>query len=207
LRFFGNIAHVVLILITGPVRSGKSRFAETRASRARGPVTYLATAPPYPEDIEWGERLARHLERRPRTWRTIETAGMDSLAIEKIIRQAPARTTLLIDSLGTWLADRMEQTTGEHPTAVMTKLDLLAECFADACIASKARLIVVGEEVGWGLVPEHPSGRIFRDVLGRLQQRLAGAARNTYLVVAGYAVDVKAHGEPINPRQRRPANS
>jgi len=198
---------VVLILITGPVRSGKSRFAEARAARARGPVTYLATAPKYQEDQEWGERLARHLERRPTSWKTIETAGMESLVIENIIRKAPAASTLIIDSLGTWLVDRMEKTTGEHAVAIMTKLDLLAECFADACIASKARVIVVGEEVGWGIVPDHESGRIFRDILGRLQQRLARSARNTYLVVAGYAIDVKAHGEPVAPRQRRPASS
>lgn len=194
----------MLILITGPVRSGKSRFAEARASRSRGPVTYLATAPKYQDDQEWGDRLARHLERRPASWKTIETAGMDSQKIEEIIRKAPPVSTIIIDSLGTWLVDRMERTAGEHPTAVMTQLDLLAECFADACVASKARVIVVGEEVGWGIVPDHPSGRLFRDVLGRLQQRLSRSARNTYLVVAGYAIDIKAHGEPV-VRQRRPA--
>ncbi len=199
----GQRSRVVLILITGPVRSGKSRFAEARAARSRGPVTYLATAPKYQDDREWGERLAHHLERRPASWKTVETAGMESKKIEDIIRKAPAGTTLIIDSLGTWLADRMERTTGEHPYAVMTQLDLLAECFADACVAAKAKVIVVGEEVGWGIVPEHPSGRLFRDVLGRLQQRLARSARNTYLVVSGYAIDVKAHGEPVIARQRR----
>jgi adenosylcobinamide kinase/adenosylcobinamide-phosphate guanylyltransferase len=192
----------VLILITGPVRSGKSRFAEARAARSRGPVTYLATAPPDPEELEWGARLSQHLERRPPAWKKIETTDMDSRAIERIIRQAPARSTLLIDSLGTWLADRMRQSPGEQGAAAITRLDLVAECFADACIASKARVILVGEEVGWGLVPEHESGRIFRDVLGRLQQRLAGAARSAYLVVAGYAVDVKAHGKPVHARKR-----
>ena len=195
----------MLIVITGPVRSGKSRFAEARATRSRGPVTYLATAPKYQDDHEWGERLARHLERRPTSWTTIETAGMESQKIEELIRKATPDATLIIDSLGTWLVDRMERIAGEHSDAVMTQLDLLAECFADACIASKAKVIVVGEEVGWGIVPDHPSGRIFRDVLGRLQQRLARSARNTYLVVAGYAIDIKAHGEPVIPRQRRPA--
>jgi adenosylcobinamide kinase/adenosylcobinamide-phosphate guanylyltransferase len=193
----------VLILITGPVRSGKSRFAEARAARSRGPVTYLATASPEPEELEWGARLSQHLERRPHAWKRIETAGMESRAIERMIRQAPARSTLLIDSLGAWLADRMRQSSGDaQDAATMTRLDLVAECFADACIASKARVILVGEEVGWGLLPEHESGRIFRDVLGRLQQRLAGAARSAYLVVAGYAVDVKAHGKPVHARKR-----
>ncbi len=194
----------MLIVITGPVRSGKSRFAEMRALRSRGPVVYLATAPKEQLDQAWGEQLARHLERRPSTWKTIETAGMESRKIEDLIRTTPAGSTVIVDSLGTWLADRMEKSNGEHADAVLTHLDLVSECFVDACIASKARVIVVGEEVGWSPLPEQPTARIFRDVLGRLQQRLARAARNTYLVVAGYAIDVKAHGEPVYPRQRRP---
>lgn len=193
----------MFILITGPVRSGKSRFAEIRAVRSRGPVTYLATASRIEGDTEWGARLAHHLERRPAGWRTIETAGMEATAIEQLVREGEAGTTMILDSLGTWLADQMHRIQGDDAEAAMTHLDLRADLLADACIASKARLIVVGEEVGWGIVPDNAQARMFRDVLGRLQQRLARAARQAYLVVAGYAVDLKATGLPVNPPRRR----
>jgi adenosylcobinamide kinase/adenosylcobinamide-phosphate guanylyltransferase len=193
----------VLILITGPVRSGKSRFAESRAARSGGTVTYVATAAHIDDDIEWSARLAHHLDRRPPNWTTIETAGMEATAIEDLIRKAPANTTMIIDSLGTWLADQMQRISVDDIGAAMTHLDLLADCLADACIASRARLIVVGEEVGWGIVPDVPSGRLFRDVLGRLQQRLARAARQAYVVISGYAIDLKTNGLPVNPIRRR----
>jgi adenosylcobinamide kinase/adenosylcobinamide-phosphate guanylyltransferase len=180
------------IFITGPVRSGKSRFAE-RLARERGPdVTYVATARVDLEDAEWCARIAHHAARRPAQWKLVETARENAVSLDAIARDARAGQTLIVDSFGTWLAARMAP--GVDPAV----LEASALATADALISSRAHAIVVGEEVGWGIVPEYPAGRIFRDILGRAQQRLAGESLAAYLVVAGFAIDLRRGGEPVS---------
>jgi len=190
---------VPLTFVTGPVRSGKSRFAEGLALAADGEVIYVATARPDPGDAEWTARIAHHLARRPASWRLVETAaGGPPLAT--LARDAARGTTLLVDSLGTWLAHEMTvQLAAAGPGGEVDAplLERDANAAVDALLASAANAIVVGEEVGWGLVPPYPAGRIFRDVLGRVQQRLAARAARAYLVVAGFALDLNAHGRPV----------
>jgi adenosylcobinamide kinase/adenosylcobinamide-phosphate guanylyltransferase len=76
-------------------------------------------------------------------------------------------------------------------------LDARAEDVVRALVATSAHAIVVGEEIGWGIVPMTPVGRLFRDVLGRAQQRLAAGSAAAYLVVAGFAIDLKTIGRPV----------
>lgn len=187
-------------LVTGPVRSGKSRFAESLAVGAGGRVTYVATGRVDDADAEWVARIAHHVAARPADWRVVETARAGSPSLADIARDARAGETLLVDSLGTWLADRMSrrlEAGGEAAALDAPGLEVEAIAASDALLASPARAIVVGEEVGWGLVPDFPSGRIFRDVLGRTQQRIAGRATTAYLVVAGFAIDLRAAGKRV----------
>jgi adenosylcobinamide kinase/adenosylcobinamide-phosphate guanylyltransferase len=189
-----------LTFVTGPVRSGKSRFAERLAVQSGGDVAYVATARTDPSDAEWVARIAHHVARRPASWRTIETALLGAPSLAAIAGDGRAGAVLLVDSLGTWLAAEMSARfeVGGEPAAL--DVDALeAECTrtADALAASSAHAIVVGDEAGWGLVPPYPSGRIFRDVLGRMQQRLAARADRAYLVVAGYAIDLCAAGRLV----------
>jgi adenosylcobinamide kinase/adenosylcobinamide-phosphate guanylyltransferase len=189
-----------LTFVTGPVRSGKSRFAERLAMESGGDVTYVATARTDPTDVEWVARIAHHVARRPPAWQTIETGLLDAPSLVEIAGAGRAGAALLVDSLGTWLAAEMSARfeVGGEPAAL--DIDALeAECSkaADALATSAARAIVVGDEAGWGLVPPYPSGRVFRDVLGRMQQRLAARAERAYLVVAGYAIDLRAAGRLV----------
>lgn len=186
------------------MRSGKSRFAESlaRAREATGAsVTYVATARVANDDAEWIARLAHHAASRPRSWRVIETARLGAPSLRELARAATAGETLLVESLGTWLADRMSsrfESGGEAASLDAAGLEVEANDAVDAILACDAHAIVVGEEVGWGLVPPYPAGRIFRDVLGRAQQRLAAHASQAYLVVAGFAIDIRAIGKPID---------
>jgi len=192
---------VPLTFITGPVRSGKSRFAERLAREAGGDVTYVATARVDPQDQEWVARIAHHAARRPERWRLIETAAPHAEALDVLARAASPGQTLLVDSFGTWLADRMArhvEAAGAEAPIDAEGLEREAGDAARALITTDASAIVVGEEVGWGLVPAYPSGRVFRDVLGRAQQQLAGGAARAYLVVAGFAFDLHAHGTPVD---------
>jgi len=178
-------SHSWLGLVTGPARSGKSEWAEQLAINSQQPVIYLATAPLYPEDEEWQARLARHRQRRPADWELWEVP----LALSAAIATAPAHHCLLVDSLGTWLANLLDQ---EEATWQRTLEDLL-----DSLQQSPNPIILVTEETGWGVVPAYPMGRLFRDRLGELTRRVGAIADAVYLVVAGYAVDLQQVGTPL----------
>lgn len=183
----------MITFVTGPVRAGKSAFAEKLASVSGRSVVYVATAQWDPSDAEWTARIAHHRERRPCEWQLIETGSGGALPLQAYLRQAPADACLLVDSLGTWLADEMHVHRA-HPERLAESVE---EVFTSLCDCS-AQVICVGEETGWGIVPDYPAGRLFRDHLGRLQARLAQCAERAYLVVSGYAVDLKVVGKPIS---------
>ena len=191
---------MIRALVTGPVRSGKSRFAEGLARASALPVTYVATASREGDDPEWAARLERHRRSRPAAWTVVETAGHRQCALTALAREAGSGRTLLVDSLGTWLADRMASAHGDvldDSLRLEARLEADSAALATALAESAAGTIVVGEETGWGIVPAFASARVFRDVLGRLQQALAARASQLYLTVSGYAIDLRAAGTPI----------
>ncbi|MBC8121840.1 MAG: bifunctional adenosylcobinamide kinase/adenosylcobinamide-phosphate guanylyltransferase [Gemmatimonadaceae bacterium] len=189
---------MALTLITGPVRSGKSRFAELLATQSALPVTYVATARPDPADLEWAERLSRHQERRPSGWQLIETARHDG-SLPEVLTHCQPDQCVLVDSLGTWLADQMlPDDAHEGSLGTQSRLDKQTVQLLDSIRSCAAELILVGEETGWGVVPAYPMGRCFRDRLGKLQQDLAPLTQACYLVVSGYALDLKKLGISVN---------
>ncbi|HEY5425536.1 MAG TPA: bifunctional adenosylcobinamide kinase/adenosylcobinamide-phosphate guanylyltransferase [Candidatus Tumulicola sp.] len=190
-----------VVFVTGPVRSGKSAFG-VKLARASGlEVTYVATAAHEPDDAEWRARLVRHLRDRPAAWRTVETAAMTHAAQLALLYDAAPQTCLLVDALGTWLAarigTRIELLEVDY-AALEGQIDRESAEFVDALLASPALVIAVSEQIGWDVVPVAASARLFRDAMGRMAQRLAGRADRAYLVVAGYAIDLRATGEPID---------
>ncbi|HTX58735.1 MAG TPA: bifunctional adenosylcobinamide kinase/adenosylcobinamide-phosphate guanylyltransferase [Verrucomicrobiae bacterium] len=196
---------MALVFITGPVRSGKSAFAVRLARESALDVTYVATAAAAPEDAEWRARLARHTRERPESWRTVETESLSRGAQLELLRGAQASQCLLVDALGTWLAARIAERIDllEVDYVVLEEhLDREAAEFVDAMLASRALVLAVGEQVGWDVVPVVASARLFRDVMGRMGQRLARRAERAYLVVAGYALDLRAHGIAVAPLER-----
>ena len=175
--------------MTGPVRSGKSTFAERLAHESGLPVVYVATAQPDPSDAEWTERIRHHRARRPAGWRLVETGSAGGIDLAGFVRSAPPGCCVLIDSLGTWLADEMQ-----HETHALSER---TERLRAALRESTVEIICVGEETGWGIVPAHPAGRAFRDELGRMQAQLAQEADRAYLIISGYALDLKTLGTRI----------
>jgi adenosylcobinamide kinase/adenosylcobinamide-phosphate guanylyltransferase len=164
------------VLVLGGSRSGKSAHAERLVAHA-GAVTYLATSPLVPDDDEWAARVAAHRARRPASWTTVETTAPSDLL---------RRGTVLVDSVTTWVAALMDQ------TGVWTDAPGAAARLADRCDAlveawttTPAHVVAVSDEVGLGVVPETRSGRLFRDTLGAVNQRLAGTADEVWFVVAG----------------------
>ena len=180
-----------LTLVLGGSRSGKSRWAETLADRSGLPVLYLATAAHRPDDPAWCERLERHRQRRPPHWSCLET-GPD-LSATLLQLQDPSDPwhghLLLIDALGTWLAQHLD----DAPTAWRARQQALLSALA----SHRAPVLLVCEEVGLGVVPATPVGGLFRDRMGELQQTLMAQASGSWLVVAGRALDLHVLGQPV----------
>jgi adenosylcobinamide kinase / adenosylcobinamide-phosphate guanylyltransferase len=170
------------VLVLGGARSGKSRHAELRLA-AEPQVTYLA-AGPYPDgaqpeaDSDWAERVAVHRSRRPPWWRTVESADAATA-----LRSVPG--ALLFDGVGTWLAAVMTMAQrARNPGLIADKADELVEAWRQ----TRACVVAVSDEVGSGVHPPTEAGRVFRDQLGWLNQRLAAESDEVVLVVAGRPV-------------------
>lgn len=184
----------MLTFVTGPVRAGKSTLAERLAHASGRRVIYCATAARDDHDPEWILRIERHRAQRPGDWTVLETAGPHGVDLIATVCEANPATLLLIESLGTWVADllgRRAETMGSDVVALHNDVDAEANRLILAIEACAADAIVVSEEVGWGIVPPYPAGRVFRDVMGRANQRLCAAAERAYLVVSGVALDLK----------------
>jgi adenosylcobinamide kinase/adenosylcobinamide-phosphate guanylyltransferase len=165
------------VLVTGGVRSGKSRHAEQLLGD-REEVVYVAAGPSHDDDPDWAERVDRHRARRPGSWTTLETRDLTSA----LARPEP----VLVDCLGTWLAGVLdERGLWDAPTAEATRaVETLVEEAARA-LRDRDDVVLVTNEVGLGVVPAHRSGRLFRDLLGTVNQLLAQECHEVHLVVAG----------------------
>jgi adenosylcobinamide kinase / adenosylcobinamide-phosphate guanylyltransferase len=168
-----NAAKFTLVL--GGARSGKSRYAESLIAVLPPSWTYIATAEA--GDAEMTERIAAHRARRGASWRTIE-APRELAAALASCRAGP----VLVDCLTLWLSNLM-----------LADADIDAEVaqLEDSLAAMQAPVVLVANEVGSGIVPDHPLGRRFRDLHGVLNQRIAGRADRVVLVVAGLPLVLK----------------
>jgi adenosylcobinamide kinase/adenosylcobinamide-phosphate guanylyltransferase len=189
----------MIVLVTGPVRSGKSTRALRLARDFGRPVTHVVTARVDPSDVEMADRIARHRRERGAE-PTIELWRSGGEDLAAIVAGAAAHTTLLIDSLGTWLAGYlldMEAVAERDPAGALAQLETVGEPLLLALATARADIVLVTEETGWGLVPITAQGRIFRDGLGRLAQRIGKLAARVELVVAGYAIDLRRYGVSV----------
>lgn len=183
----------MVILLTGPVRSGKSRLAIRMAEQFGGEITYVATAALDASDSEWCARIRRHQADRPAAWSLVETANKPAETLTDLLALSTAAQTLIVDSLGTWLAEHIPPVQdGAQVPPLEEALQQRVDALLDALAQASATVIAVSEETGWGVVPAYPVGRVFRDVLGRLNQTLAQRADRAYLVVCGHALDLKS---------------
>jgi adenosylcobinamide kinase / adenosylcobinamide-phosphate guanylyltransferase len=174
-----------VVLVTGPSRSGKSEWAEQLALRSHRAVVYVATAQIDPVDAEWQARIEQHRLRRPAEWMTL-TVPVDLAAT---IATATADQCLLVDSLGTWLANLLEQDDDVWTMTVQAVLKSLQN--------PASQVILVAEETGWGVVPAYPLGRRFRDRLGSLVRQIGLIADPVYLVTAGHVLNLSQLGQPF----------
>ena len=173
-----------LILVSGPARSGKSRWAE-HLLHHHPVVTYIATAAARPDDRDWQKRLEDHRQRRPDHWSVAEPEGELVQAIDAL---APGQS-VLIDALGGFVAHHLERNS--------TDWALLCEQLIVSITSSRCTCVLVIEETGWGVVPPTRIGGLFRDRLGTLAQELDRVADAAWLVLQGRALDLHALGRVV----------
>lgn len=169
-------------LILGGARSGKSLHAE-RLLAAEPVVTYVATAALDDTDEQWMARIAAHRARRPAGWRTVET-----IDVAGMLTAATPGEFLLIDCLTLWLTRTLDECSAwdGDTTLAMKRMSELVQAWR----STSARVVAVSNEVGLGVVPATSSGRLFRDMQGMLNAKLAAVSDASVMMVAGRAVQL-----------------
>lgn len=166
-----------LTLVIGGARSGKSRHAEELIQKSGAPWAYVATAEAL--DDEMAARIAHHRARRDPRWRTIDAPRDLAGALSSLDGAGEA---VLVDCLTLWLSNTL-LADGDVEVACDDLVGVLRRI--------SGPLIVVSNEVGFGIVPDTPLGRRFRDAQGRLNQAVAGVAERVVLVAAGLPLVLK----------------
>jgi adenosylcobinamide kinase/adenosylcobinamide-phosphate guanylyltransferase len=175
----GQVASPRLVLIGGGARSGKSRWALARAAALGTRRLFIATAERC--DDEMRDRIDRHRAERGAAFDTLE----EPLALPEAIAADRDHDVIVVDCLTIWIANQLVR--GAPPEAVMARVDALG----DAVRNRRAHVVIVSNEVGMGLVPETPLGRVFRDVAGGAHQRLAPLADELFLAVTGVVLRLR----------------
>jgi adenosylcobinamide kinase/adenosylcobinamide-phosphate guanylyltransferase len=176
-----------VLLVTGGCRSGKSRYAQKWAEERASERLFLATA--RVTDEEMAERIRKHQEMRGKGWITVE----EPTGVARAIRKHGASVqVILIDCVTIWLSNLLLE--GLSDPEILERVEALKAVLN----RSSASVAMVTNEVGWGIVPDHPLGRRFRDLAGTVNQRLAAVADKVVLMAAGLPITLK--GDSIGLR-------
>jgi len=172
-------AHSRIILVLGGASSGKSEAALQLAG-PRGPRAFVATGQGL--DDEMAVRIARHQAARSADWETVE----EPLEVEAwFAKQGSQYRSILFDCATLWLSNLVG--TGLKESDVPARVGMLLQTMRIAA----ARVVIVSNELGFGLVPTEPSARAFRDLAGRVNQQIATEADEVLLVVSGISLRLK----------------
>ncbi len=176
-----------ITLILGGARSGKSSYAQNLAGELSTRVLFVATAVAFDEEMT--VRIAAHQAERPAGWRTLEAPSR----VGEAVRAQPGPEEVVLLDCVTLLANNviLALPNMEEAGAAQFALDAEIDDLLATAAASQSEWLIVSNEVGLGLVPATPLGRVYRDVLGRANQKLAQAADRVIFMVAGIPLTVK----------------
>src|SRR5271156_442081 len=170
----------IVTLLLGGVRSGKSHYAQQLGERAAR-VVFVATA--QASDDEMRRKVERHRTSRPHHWQTVE----EPLALAETIAEHGSKCDLMIIDCLTFFAANLLDAKADEQISI--------DGLCSALRAPACSVVLVSNEVGSGVVPEYPSGRRFRDLLGEMNQSVARVASNVLLLVAGLPLPLKGQLE------------
>jgi|YNPBryantNP2012_1023418.scaffolds.fasta_scaffold00016_54 adenosylcobinamide kinase/adenosylcobinamide-phosphate guanylyltransferase len=182
------------VLVTGGARSGKSRFGLEWGKKFPEPKVFLATATPV--DREMLERIRRHFQERGPEWITVE----EPVDIEEAIRLwAPKVSCLLVDCITIWLTNLLMEGFSDR------KIESRTRILRDEVLRAPCSVLLVTNEVGWGIVPNTRLGRRFRDLAGKTNQFLAQEMDEVVLMVSGIPLVIKSKARSQVPFTRSPS--
>ena len=161
-----------ITLVTGGVKSGKSEFAEYLASKEKN-VTYIALSENRPKDNLWAKRISIHKLRRPKSWNLIETENL--IPVIKV-----DKGVLLIDSLGGFIVNNLNTKEEDWNNSLNDLLYYLS--------IYKSKIIIVGEQTGWGLVSEYEVGNLYTDRLGICLKEITKISKENWITINGKAI-------------------
>ena len=161
-----------IILVSGGVKSGKSEFAEYLASKEEN-VTYIALSKKLPKDKSWNKRIKIHQSRRPKYWKLIETENL--IPIIKV-----DKGVLLIDSLGGFIVNSLKKTEDDWQKCLKNLLHYLD--------LYRSKIIIVGEQTGWGLVSAYEIGNLYTDRLGVCLMEITKISKENWITINGKAI-------------------
>jgi len=174
-----------ITLITGGVRSGKSRFAEQQTLQYHPPLCYLATAQALDDEME--ERIARHRAWRGADWQTVE----EPLTLPQTLARLDGNYgAILVDCVTLWLTNLLLMREGTDPELEESIIGDVRR-LATTLRGMQSPVILVTNEVGMGIVPEHRLGRLFRDLAGQANQILAASCDEVYALICGLPLKLK----------------
>ena len=173
-----------LITISGPTKSGKSQLAEYLISEQKS-INYIATSKPRENDPEWQRRIDNHRMRRPDSWKVIEHP--DDICM--VIESTDNNESILIDSLGGLVE--------HHLIKKDDQWELFQSRFINCLINNNFLIIVVSEEIGWGISPSTPIGHLFRERHSALTTLISRQSKKRWLALNGTAIDLDKMGHLI----------
>jgi adenosylcobinamide kinase/adenosylcobinamide-phosphate guanylyltransferase len=183
-----------IVLVTGGARSGKSTYAENLAKKGSDKVLYLATAIPF--DDEMKDRVKKHKESRPKLWGTFEgykdlenIFSKEAFSYDIILLDCVTImvNNLMFDAMGDSIDSLNEEELNDIEKSILFQISK----FLHAAENTNKTIILVTNEIGYGIVPEYKLARVFRDIAGRVNQYIAQKANEVYLIVCGFPVKVK----------------
>ncbi|MFD2370983.1 bifunctional adenosylcobinamide kinase/adenosylcobinamide-phosphate guanylyltransferase [Brevibacillus sp. GCM10020057] len=181
----------MIALITGGAKSGKSLFAERYAAHLGSRGVYIATSPVFDEELQ--ERVRQHRLRREQSaiaWETVEEPYELAVLLQDLAGNAkrwPEGTVFLVDCLTLWLSNWLLRCA---PHEAAERIGELLDRLEDALRSFPGTLLLVTNEVGYGVVPDTPLGRVFRDLAGVMNQRIAALCDQVFLVTAGIPIEL-----------------
>ncbi len=181
-----------LTLVIGGARSGKSYFAESLPPENQI-VTYIATAPKFEADPEWQARIAIHKSRRPDHWMTVETMNLTN-----VLAKSKPGDFLIIDCLTLWCSATIDEQNGWERiensgdlSQVEAELSASFQNLTASLAVAPCKVVIVTNEVGYGIAPDSLTVRFFRDQLGKLNIAVAKVAGEVFQVTAGIPIKLK----------------
>ncbi len=173
----------MIILITGGIKSGKSSFAlqKAEAMQEKNDLYFLATAVDMDREIQ--ERIKIHKKSRGPSWNTIE----EPIDLKKAFSLVPDKSTVLLDCLTLWLGNILH----DQEKILFSDIEKNMKNILSLINKKKLNVIFVTNEVGWGIIPENELGRIYQDLLGKLNQLIAESADEVHLMVSGINIKIK----------------